>query len=270
MILIGSRALHFWDSSFPLKEDSDWDVISGPPVDRPGFEWHHEDFLNNKDVATNYGSGFYITLGDLKLEVCTLEGLAAIKRSHLWRDWFFDKHITQYHKHLRPYFKESQFYFDRIALTKEAFRQGNPSLKRTNKEFFDDPVKKVYDHDWLHELVAYEDAPMYTRLKRDDSLAWCEKDLWGQLDDTRKLRCVAEETYVIAIERFMVPNQWEFSPKQAYHTALKKVCTTLTSGWFRDYALDNYPEVMALFDIRKFSDVKDKIHAARHPKYYRG
>ena len=46
---------------------------------------------------------------------------------------------------------------ERVKLTKEAYPQGNPSLNQTNEDFFDDSVKKVYDHDWLHELVAYPD-----------------------------------------------------------------------------------------------------------------
>jgi hypothetical protein len=45
---------------------------------------------------------------------------------------------------------------------------------------------------------------------------------------------------VIALERFLIPglDQYAYS---AYNKALKKVCTSLTSGWFRDFAIWNWP-----------------------------
>ena len=39
----------------------------------------------------------------------------------------------------------------------------------------------------------------------------------------------------------------------------KKVCTTLTSGWFRDFAIDNYPEILKLYDHSKFEYVKNQL-----------
>ena len=155
---------------------------------------------------------------------------------------------------------------ERIKLTKEAYPQGNPKLNKSNDEFFDDPVEKVYDHDFLHELYAYEDRPMFEKLKRPEqfNLAWCVKDLWDKLSQTQKLQCVAEETYVIATERFMVPNDWNYPTKKAYYFALKKVCTTLTSGWFRDFAIDNFPEVFNLYEGAKFYHVQ--AHLENMPK----
>ena len=39
----------------------------------------------------------------------------------------------------------------------------------------------------------------------------------------------------------------------------EKVCTTLTSGWFRDFAIDNYPEILKLYDHSKFEYVKNQL-----------
>ena len=47
---------------------------------------------------------------------------------------------------------------------------------------------------------------------------------------------------VIALERFVIPGK--LNPKLAYLKAVEKICTTLTSGWFRDFAIDNWPEVI--------------------------
>ena len=169
--------------------------------------------------------------------------------------------------------KDDALLLERIKLTKAAYPQGNPKLNKSNMEFFDDPVAKVYDHDFLHELYAYEDRPMFEKLKRPEQfdLAWCTKDLWDELSQTQKLQCVAEETYVIATERFMVPNNWDFATKRAYYHALKKVCATLTSGWFRDFAIDNFPQVFEMFEASKMYLVQAHLESNNtYKRYYKG
>lgn len=270
MMLIGSRALAHWCPEFKLKPDADWDIVMHEEDryifnDLPRIDYHWTSHLNNKDILELFATGKFVMVGTQKVEVCHPVGLAEIKRSHLWRDYFFDKHITMYHKYLARYADEltpySRFLKERTKLTKQAYPQGAPSLLKSNEDFFDDAVEKKYDHDWLHELAAYYDKPLYTKLKRDDSLAWCEADLWKELSHEDKLRCVAEEVYVISTERFMVRTAWEHHPKGAYLKALQKVCTTLTSGWFRDFAIDHYPEILTLYDLNKLQTIKEKIHA---------
>ena len=268
MVLIGSRALAFWDNTFKVKEDADWDIICKDESEvadlrAKGYkvEVHKYEDLDNKLYYNTcyYFSGLHTQDG---ICIADIHTLALIKRSHLWRDYKWDKHITHYHKHLKPYLLPGDLSLvkDRARLTKEKYPQGQPSLNKSNEDFFDDAVDKVYDHDWLHELAAYGNAPIYTKLKRDDSKAWCEKDLWDNLSEEDKARCVAEEAYVIATERFLVRTNWGYSYRGAYMTAVKKICTTLTSGWFRDYAIDNYPAIVALFDVQKIETMKGKIH----------
>ena len=268
-MLIGSRAIAHWNKDFKVKPGADWDIVgyehqekdyrrilSIPRSNR--IEWHDPNHLNNALLRSEY---------NLVDHVCDIYGLAIIYRSHLHRDWNWDGHICKYHRFIVPMLSSSDLVgletdpllLERIKLTKQAYPQGNPKLNKSNMEFFDDPVAKVYDHDFLHELYAYEDRPMFEKLKRPEQfdLAWCAKDLWDNLSQTQKLQCVAEETYVIATERFMVPNNWDFATKRAYYHALKKVCTTLTSGWFRDFAIDNFPEVFNLYEDSKFSGVHE-------------
>src|SRR4051812_40455195 len=48
---------------------------------------------------------------------------------------------------------------------------------------------------------------------------------------------------VIALERYLIPmnsKNHEFS----YQSALVRICTTLTKGWFRQFAIDNYPRLL--------------------------
>ena len=133
-------------------------------------------------------------------------------------------------------------------------------------------VTKKYDHDWLHELFAYHDQPLYVRLLRDPNLAWCDKDKWETLSDEEKLQCTAEEVYVISTERFLVPNDWKYPAKRAFMKSTDKVCTTLCSGWFRDFAIDNYPKVLQMFDQQKFNAVQQMINSTPEfkRKFYNG
>ncbi len=267
-VLVGSRALAYWDPTFKLKDDADWDIICDPRHDYlfEGMEKvdiSRPEDLHSQAFIDRWVTSGILSVGGVELKVLTPNGLAAMKRSHLWRDYNFEKHILQYHLHLKPWlgFNDEGWSLirERERLTKLKYPQGNPSLAQTNDDFFDDAVDKKFDHDWLHELYAYGDAPVYTKMKRDDSKAWCEKDMWEDFDHTTKIQCVAEECYVIATERFMVPKDWKYPSKLAYLKALQKVCTTLTSGWFRDYAIDNYWSVREQYDEGKFNEVKEKL-----------
>ncbi len=258
-ILIGSRALAHW-SNVPIKPTTDWDIISENDISTDAIEWHDRAFLNNGSFD-GFASNITGEIDGVKYHVMNQVGLTIIKRSHLWRDLSFSKHITHYHKHLahwRQTFTTSNelLLLERIRLTMEAYPQGHPSLMQSVGDFFDDAVTKKYNHDWLHELVAYQSKPLYTRLQNNPELAWCEKVLWDKLPYEEQLQCVAEETYVIAMERFLIPKNWDYPYQLAYMKALAKVCTTLCSGWFRGFAIDNYPSILSLFNADKINAVK--------------
>lgn len=259
-ILIGSRAMNYWTGE-PSKESADWDVISVDPID--GTEHHQMDFLNNHRFV-NYASDHLIAFNGSILHVCNPVGLAIIKRSHLHRDLSFAKHITHYHKKLMPLVgkfspEDIQVLDERTRLTKDRFPFNHPKLNVTVPEFFDDRVTKIFPHDWLHQVVAFNEVPIYTKMQRNPEMAWCSQDMWDTFTDVEKQQCVAEEAMVIAIERFLVPSDWKKPYRLSYMKSLEKVCTTLCSGWFRDYAIDNYPAIVDLFDSVNFDEIREKI-----------
>ena len=260
-ILIGSRALEFNEVGFKCKENSDWDIISSEEFSDPMIEVHDSKILLN-DELENFIVG-EICLDNKPVFVLGLDGLAIVKRSHLWRDLSFDKHITMYHRWLKKYLPiddcAMNYLKRRTEATHQMFSKGSPNLMQKKEDFFDDSVKKKYDHDYLHELFAFYEKPLYTRMLRDTKSAWCEKDKWDSFSHEDKVRCVTEESQVIATERFCVPNDWNYDTKRAYFAALKKVCTTLASGWFRDFAIDNYPEILKQYNSVKFQHVKKKL-----------
>jgi hypothetical protein len=263
--LIGSRALQVYTANFKVRPNSDYDFIGIDPPFEGKVEMHHPDHLLNTELVRRYRRDNTFIRDGVGYGCLNQVGQYVMKRSHLWRDQGFDKHILQFHLHLGKRIEgllklEDWDVLSRLTeATHKAYPQGNPNLNTSNEDFFDDAVDKKYDHDWIHELYAYESKPMYTRLKHDDTKAWCVKDLWDELKPLQKNQCVAEECYVIATERFLVPKDFEYPAKLAYLKALKKVCTTLTSGYFRDHAIDNYLDIIQMFDGVKIENVKRKL-----------
>ena len=50
---------------------------------------------------------------------------------------------------------------------------------------------------------------------------------------------------VIALERYLIP-MISKNQETSYNLALVRICTTLTKGWFRQFAIDNYPRLSNL------------------------
>lgn len=262
MILVGSRALAYWLNKPELvKDNSDWDLITERPMpstNKCRIECHYD--LNDADVS-HYTTSSTIILNGVVIPVCSLKGLMLIRRSHLHRPQKFQRNMWLFNQVNWPMMKlelddfDKEFLKTRTRLTKEKFGDRVPSLNQTNEDFFDDYVTKHFDHDYVHEYVAYYDKPLYTRLKYDYDLAKCEKKLWNKLTFEDKIKCVLEECYVIGLERFIVPkllNKQSHQPfRFAVVSALNKVCTTLTSGWFRDFAIDNYMKILDNIDCTK-------------------
>lgn len=264
-LLIGSRALAYNKPEYGkyITDKTDWDVITFEDLE--WAEVHSPNHLYNTQFAI-YAHKTPIVHNGVELFPLTLKGLAIIKRSHLWRTIGFNKHITMYHKHIM----DGSFEFDdfdrkvleiRTKMTMESYPQMSPSLKKTKDKFFDDFVIKKFDHDYLHEVVAFErNNPMYKKMQNQsiDSV-WCIKEKWDSFTHYEKLKCISEEATVIAFERFLIPKEYDFGMNVSYMMSLDKVCTTLTSGWFRDYAIDHYAELSTMYSKERFNVIKEHL-----------
>jgi hypothetical protein len=129
---------------------------------------------------------------------------------------------------------------------KETYDYKHPSLAQNKNNFFSgDGVNYIYDHDTIHEAVAIlEKRPMYTRYQKDDNEVLCDKNKWDKLPQEYKMMAVAEEAAVLAIERSLVPFPGAKTTFEAFKYALMKVCTSITSGWFREFAWENHDEII--------------------------
>lgn len=134
----------------------------------------------------------------------------------------------------------------------------HPNLKRTKEEFFvtSGELKYEYDHDSLHEAVAHLDRPMYTYYAVDGEQVLSSRSKFDALPHEHKIYGVLEESYVLALERSVIPFGTE--PDAAFMKALEKVCTSITSGWFRSWAYEHYYECLERYD----SGYVDKFHKA--------
>jgi hypothetical protein len=85
------------------------------------------------------------------------------------------------------------------------------------------------------------------------------KALFEGLPEMVKLRGVLEEAQVLALERAVIPHGTD--KDKAFKIALEKVCTSVTSGWFREFAWENYDDVMNLYYTEAQNYVNRFAHA---------
>lgn len=124
----------------------------------------------------------------------------------------------------------------------------HPNLKRSKAEFFsNDSVEYTYDHDTIHEAICLFDKPAYQFFKKEGADVLCLRSLFEATSQDVRMAAVYEESCVLAIERSLVPFPGRLTVEAAYLKALEKVCTSITSGWFREFAYDHYDDAVALF-----------------------
>ena len=131
----------------------------------------------------------------------------------------------------------------------ETYNYSHPRLNVSKERFFSgDGVKYVFDHDDIHEAVKHFPRPAYTYFRVPGEEVLASRELFEASPRQTRLLAVLEESYVLAIERSLVPFPGVYAPRQAFEKALEKVCTSITSGWFREFAWENYDAVDALYD----------------------
>jgi hypothetical protein len=204
-----------------------------------------------------FGEVFYIP---------SMKWLMATKRSHLIYPIHFEKNIEDYHL-LKKVVEGSridmitgeeedkieEYYKLRYSEAAERNKQRTPNLNVTTEDFFSSklPVPNYFVHDHIHEMMTHYEKPIFSMMQKDSSKAWCSKDLFFELPYKYQVQCVMEEAYVIALERYIIPQHGEnyHNHRDCYNRAVKRICTTLTSGWFRDFAIENYPQVTQWYDL---------------------
>lgn len=139
-----------------------------------------------------------------------------------------------------------KFYKRRL---KETLSYKHPKLNQTKKDFFTDDIPYRYDHDSIHEAMKLYEKPAYAYFKEDEAEVKVSKELFFKLPYEKQLAAVYEESCVLALERSQIPYP-EMDPLVSFKIALEKVCTSITSGWFREFAWENYNETLQLYNLQ--------------------
>lgn len=148
---------------------------------------------------------------------------------------------------------------------KETYDYSHPNLDVKSKDFFKgDEVPYVYDHDTIHEAVAVLGVPAYKSYMKDDSEVMTSKEKFFEQENHIRLLGVYEESCVLALERSQIPFNFEVPARQSFVMALSKVCTSITSGWFREYAYESFHIVMKFYESMGEDDYIQRFHANKH------
>lgn len=269
MLLIGSRALLH---HYPVvgREPKDWDYLC--------FDWELDKrilvalpFITLLERTTK---GAHIIMGgehyefevaikgssaeellrvsyDEEREVASPAELLMLKLSHryLRNSPHFQKTMQDIH-FLRS--KGTTLTSELMSLLKqrekETYTYDHPNLKQTKQQFFNDTVPYIYDHDSIHRAVVAGARPAYTLFSEDGEEVKSSRAKFDSLSLAARCAAGLEESYVLAIERSLVPYPGALTPRQAFLKALEKVCTSITSGWFREFCWENYRQIASMYD----------------------
>lgn len=160
----------------------------------------------------------------------------------------------------------------------ETYVYKHPKLDVSKDQFFTgDGVQYVYDHDSIHLTVALKGkhiwgqtihTPAYTFYMKDGSEVMTSKEKFFSVEEEIRLYGVYEESCVLALERSQIPHGLgkEGGPtaRWSFEMALMKVCTSITSGWFREYAWENYDKVLDLYNQLGENDYIERFNKNQH------
>jgi hypothetical protein len=194
-----------------------------------------------------------VTLPIGEIAVASLDALLTIKKSHLVLPIRWWKHITDYHLMKKSGKAEVLPELLELRRAESLARSRRPSgynMQLTNKEFFNrDIVERHVPHDYLHQMLAYYNRPLYQSIKHNPDLAKCDRDLFEKLSPLDQVRCVREELYALTVERRVIPavvaqKNWEPWVEYYLRKTLAAMGTTITAGWFREFIHENAPRIM--------------------------
>jgi hypothetical protein len=179
-------------------------------------------------------------------QYATLDQMYTIKLSHShWelKNGSWNKHVYDMMQlknagaHL-----DMELYHLLYKVWEEMYGKKVMNLDQDKSEFFDDAVKRKYDHDSIHASVAFGDHPIYEDILKDGATVDIDsKKLWA-MPHERVVKLFIEEVCVTALERIVIPRNYKTSPGAAYLWALRRTVTSLTKGKSSRFMLENFEE----------------------------
>jgi hypothetical protein len=179
-------------------------------------------------------------------QYATLDQMYTIKLSHShWelKNGSWHKHIADMRALKRAgAVLDLDLYKILYKVWEEMYGKKEMNLDQDKTEFFDDAVRRTYDHDSLHASVAFGDYPIYEDILKDGATVDIDsKKLWA-MPRERVVKLFIEEICVTALERIVIPRNYQTSPGAAYLWALRRTITSLTKGKSSRFILENYED----------------------------
>lgn len=248
-LIIGSTAmkLHFSD----YREPKDLDLFARP------YTWSGDArdqwWVDNDKVADVFWHDSFAGSQLDRNGFATINELYTIKVSHsYWElpNGSWDKHMVdilqlkargavldmELHKLLYP-----------VWVEKHGAKKMN--LAQAAGNFFADAVVRIYDHDSIHASCAFGDEPLYEAILKDGETVDIDPDkLWNGMTFEDQVKLFREEIVATALERWMIPTNYKFSPGLAYKLALRKTITSLTKGKSARFIVTNFEQFMKPHD----------------------
>ena len=180
----------------------------------------------------------------------SMDMLFTIKSSHkyLKNSPHFWKNLSDYHlmKMIGAQIIPKFLYFFKLREL-ETYNYSHPKLNSLKKDFFNEDVSYIYDHDSIHEAVKHLERPAYSFFQKENAEVACDKNKFFECSREIQLYSVVEESTVLAIEHNLVPYPNRWSHEQAWRFAFSKVCTSIASGWWREFAYENALDCLKLY-----------------------
>lgn len=226
-LIIGSTAVQQHIPGF--RQPKDLDVFSDQGEDNAEVFWHplFDDWI---PPATD--------------RYATLDELYTIKVSHSYwelRNGSWEKHIND-----AALLKRNgavlipELHSLLYEVWEERYGKKRVDLSQEADEFFSDAVNRVYEHDSIHESVAYGARPMYESVLKDGASVAVDMAKLKALSFDDQVKLFREEVYATALERLVIPSNYTFSPSRAYAWSLRRTITSLTKGWSARFLVENY------------------------------
>lgn len=242
-LLIGSQAMARRGFDIPVH---DVDAFSSVPFRGWDTFWH-QDF-----------EGIFSGC-----RVATVNELYTIKASHAYwelENGSWSKHMTHMLMLKRAGAALDTGLHDALySVWQEKHGRKRVNLNMSKDEFFDDAVKREYDHDSIHYSVAYGARPLYEGVLVDGQEIAMDMAGIKSLDFDTQVRLFREEIYATALERWVIPSNYRISPRKAYDRALRRTITSLTKGWSATFIVDNFETFMRP-DMDYVAHHKSKSH----------
>lgn len=250
-ILIGSEAAIHW---FPdwYRKVQDYDYISKN-------EKKTNKKVNDRIVEIHYSKAFDWLLENESSDIASPDALYTIKVSHSFWDIHWKKTMDDISFFQRKGCKVIPEFYE-LLYQDWLERHDNKeriNFEKPNSGFFTSAVERKIPHDTLHEIIVSPNIPIYKKLKYDKDMAKIEESLFNNLSFEDKCKVCLEETYVISLERFLIPSNFFSNPQTSFYRAAKKVIVDLNKGFVPYFYVTNWDQLSQINKV-EYLDIIDR------------